>query len=226
MIERIRILDTNVYAVLTDRDCGDAREAVDWIFLNQQHSGDVITIDGKAHNKKLSPVTSDANSINRYKYFPVSGDAIVGKHIDKPIGVLGADCGLVSLISREGVVAVIHIGWRGLLTSIIETSAAIMRSMKVKEIFSVLGPCIHSECYEFDYSLAKKISSHINYNVVSETSEGKPALDLPLAITRLLEKENIITLGEIAGCTACNDRWFSHRARKDSMRHGLGVICE
>ncbi len=220
-MEHIPIAKTGAYVVLADRYCGDARTSLDWIFLQQQHSGDVVVIGDGARDRNLV-LNSAPND-----YFPSSlalGDAIVTKRIDATIGALGADCGLVGLASNEDVAAVIHVGWRGLLADIIKNTIAAMHMMDATRIWSVIGPCIHSECYEFDYNLAKEISLHINYNVVGETSLGKPSLDLPLAINKLLERENVDVLDTVASCTACDERWFSHRARRDSMRHGLGVL--
>jgi hypothetical protein len=219
-MDRLRIGNTDAYAILTERKSGDVRKANDWIFVNQKHSGNVLIVDSLPAQKL--PL-ENIYTVDNYDELTIPADAIVSASFSKPIGVFGADCGLVGLASREGVVGVIHVGWRGLLTEIIHTTVSAMRLLLATEIFAIIGPCIHSECYEFSPLLAEEISSKIGHNVGSLTKEGKAALDLPLAITKLLEKEGVMVASGPSLCTACDDRWFSHRQRSETLRHGLGV---
>ncbi len=220
-MDKIRIADTEAYVMLTDREFGDARKANNWVFVNQKHSGNVLLVNNFSLYRSLP---ENIYTFDNYDPLTTAADAIVGKDITKPIGVFGADCALLGLASNEGVVAVIHAGWRGLLTNIIRTSVSAMHLLSATDIWAVMGPCIHSECYEFSADLIERISLQIGCDVGTLTNDAKSALDLPLAVTELLKAEDVIITPEIASCTACDDRWFSHRKRGEISRHGLGVM--
>ena len=151
------------------------------------------------------------------------GDAIVTSAPGEPIAVFAADCAVVGLASREGVLGAVHAGWRGLLAGVLGRTAAVMRAAGATELVAVVGPCIGPECYEFSESDLEPLLRRFGPSVGSETSAGRPALDLRAGVHKALEEASVPVASELADCTACDPGWFSWRARKDTGRHALVV---
>jgi len=182
-----------------------------WTFVRQVHGHEVVIVDDDE---------AAFGALDR------TGDALLTISRQTAVAVLGADCALVGLASPEGVIAVAHAGWRGLVGGVLEQTVTAMRSRGAKEIHAILGPCIHAECYEFGDGL-DQIVEVFGDDVRSATSSGRPALDLPAGVKIALERCDVVletTLSdEVGGCTACGGRWYSHRARRDTARHALGL---
>jgi len=190
-------------------DTGRPRVAsLAWTFVRQVHGDRVAIVDAPA-----GPIELDA-------------DALVSAAAATPLAVLGADCALVGLASPQGPVGAAHAGWRGALAGVLERTVDAMRALGASEIVAVLGPCIHAECYEFGERELDLVAGRYGDAVRSTTADGRPALDLPMLVERSLERAGVAPPEQIAGCTACDDRWYSHRARGDLERHALAVWRE
>jgi len=150
-------------------------------------------------------------------------DALVTGSAEACLAVLGADCPLVGLASSEGIVGVAHAGWRGLVAGVLARTVEQMRALGATDVQAALGPCIHAECYEFGSDELDAVASVLGDDVRSTTSSGRPALDLPLGVRRSLEAMGVPIVAELGGCTACDTRWYSHRARRDLSRHALAI---
>jgi len=151
------------------------------------------------------------------------GDAIVTSAPGEPIAVFAADCAIVGLASSEGVLGAVHAGWRGLLAGVLGRTAAAMRAAGATDIVAVVGPCIGPECYEFGERDLEPLLRRFGPSLRSETSSGRPALDLRAGVHRALEDASVPVASELADCTACGPGWFSWRARRDTGRHALVV---
>jgi polyphenol oxidase len=103
------------------------------ILMNQTHSNDVVIVDEK--NKK---------NLN------FSCDALVSKIKGIALGVLTADCVPIILYDkRNKIIGVIHSGWKGAFSGIIENTINIFKSLGSKnEIYATIGPCIGLSSYE------------------------------------------------------------------------------
>lgn len=152
------------------------------------------------------------------------GDGLVSGLRGVGLAVFGADCGLVALGSPEGVAGAVHAGWRGTCAGVIEAAAQEMRRLGASEIVAVLGPHIHAECYSFSPRDLDRCSELLGARIRSVTRQGEPAFDLTAALGIGLERARVRLLGEVGGCTACSDRWYSARARGDRGRHSLVVF--
>ncbi len=152
-------------------------------------------------------------------------DALVTTMPGAPLAVFSADCALIGLASRQGVVGAVHAGWRGLLAGVIERAAAAMASMGATDISAVVGACIGPECYEFGLDDLEPIEARYGPSVSSGTSVGLPALDLRAGVHRALEALEIAVAADCAQCTACDPGWFSWRARKETGRQALVVTA-
>jgi copper oxidase (laccase) domain-containing protein len=94
------------------------------------------------------------------------------------------------------------------------------------DIRAVLGPCIHPGCYEFGQAELDQLATRFGPSVRGRTAVGTPALDLPAAVRAALRAAGVDRLDQVERCTACDPRFFSHRARGDTGRQALVVWRE
>lgn len=222
---------TDARVLVTSRSAGDAspwratggsgaglgldhRSLVDrpWTFVRQVHGCAVAVVE-----EATGPLAADA-------------DAIVTRSERACVAVLGADCALVGLASPDGVVAVAHAGWRGLVAGVLGRTVEAMRSLGATDVVAVLGPCAHAPCYEFGEEDLERVAEHLGPSVRAVTAAGSPALDLVEGVRLALDDAGARLVGDLeadpGGCTVCDGRWFSHRARADAGRHALAVWRE
>lgn len=152
----------------------------------------------------------------------LDADAIVTADPDLAVAVRTADCAPIAL-AGDGVVGVVHAGWRGLVLGVIEETVRVMRAQGSEEVVAALGPCIHSECYEFGEKDIEVLTDRFGHGVAGRTTEGRPAFDLPAAVRVALERDGIALAHESTACTACSGEHWSHRARGDSERQATVV---
>jgi YfiH family protein len=179
----------------TSRADGDARQRRDWAMVQQVHGSGVVVATRPGD---LGP-----------------GDAIVTATPGVPIAVRVADCAPIALLG-DGVVGVVHAGWRGIVAGVIPAALDAMRSLGATDITAVLGPCIHAECYEFGERELDDIAAALGDGVRGTTSWGTPALDVPAAIRAQLPE-----VIDESTCTACSTELWSHRARQDPERQAV-----
>jgi polyphenol oxidase len=195
--------------LLSRRQAITGFEAVSW--LRQEHGTTIEIVDGAHPNALAGP----------------SADGAITNQTNHAICVITADCAPVALWTEGGVVGAVHAGWKGLYAGILEKSIEAMRAISGEsEVFAWLGPCIGAECYEFGGQDLSLMVSRFGHSVRSVTSNGSPALDMTAGIQRALGDAGATWRGSAGICTACDDQFFSWRARKSSGRQALFVWCE
>lgn len=129
-----------------------------------------------------------------------------------------ADCLPVALARPDGAapLAVLHVGWRGLLAGIAEEGARVVGDGAAAAIGPGIGPC----CYEVGEEVAAPYRARFGARVVRD---GR--LDLPLATELALREAGVASVERVGGCTACDPaRFFSHR--RDRGRTGRqGIVA-
>lgn len=135
-----------------------------------------------------------------------------------------ADCAPV-VLEGDRSVAVLHLGWRGLVAGLVDRTVEVMASLDDRPRRAHLGPCIRPGCYEFQAADLDPIVARFGPAVRGATSEGRPALDLP-ALVRTALAPHDVALDDAGACTACDDGWFSHRARRDEARFATAAWIE
>lgn len=148
-------------------------------------------------------------------------DALVTSTAHQPIAVQGADCAPIAFITDRGPVGVAHAGWRGLVAGVISETVGRLEQGGGRTCCAVVGPTIGPECYEFGGSDLDQVASLLGGEVRATTSTGSPALDLRAAITSAFAAVDVADVRFLAGCTACGDAGYSHRARQEAERHAL-----
>lgn len=102
----------------------------DPVWLNQQHTTNVLTIE-----QDFVASTEKA-------------DAAVTRQTNRVLAVMTADCLPILLCNRAGtVVGAVHAGWRGLCEGIIE-KALLAMECSAEDIYAWLGPAIGPDVYE------------------------------------------------------------------------------
>ena len=154
----------------------------------------------------------------------MGADAAVTRVPGAVLSVRTADCAAVALVSKEGVLGVVHAGWKGAAGGIATTAMESIHRLGAQDVEAFLSPCIHPECYEFDPFILQEIAVMFGSSVRSETSWGTPALSLPELLKSAFYKAGAVDVKDSGYCTACDaDSWFSHRARQDTQRHAMAV---
>jgi copper oxidase (laccase) domain-containing protein len=133
------------------------------------------------------------------------------------LAVRTADCAPVVLLGHR-TVGVVHAGWRGLAAGVVGAAVAAMDRLEDAPTSAHLGPCIRVGCYEFDGPELATVVARYGDEVQGRTSRGTPALDLPAVVHAALREAGVGVVHDTSGCTACDTRWYSHRARAERGR--------
>lgn len=149
----------------------------EWAVVHQVHGSTVVDVTGPGPH-------GDA-------------DAIVTSTPGLPLAVFTADC-LGIVLHGPGAVGVVHAGWRGIVTGVIE--AAVERLGEVRSVH--IGPHIRSCCFEVGPEVAERFPDD-----VAETTWGTVSVDLAAAAARRLP----VAPEVVAVCTRCGEDTFSHR---------------
>jgi len=132
--------------------------------------------------------------------------------------LLTADCLPVALARADGepALALLHVGWRGLLAGILEAGVATLAPGPVR---AAVGPGIGACCYEVGDEVATPFRARFGAGVL----DGR-RLDLRRAAEIALLEAGCLSVEHVDECTACNEElFFSHR--RDHGRTGRqGVI--
>ena len=133
------------------------------------------------------------------------------------LAVRSADCAPVVLLGSRAV-GVLHAGWRGLMAGVVASTVTALRRLDSGPLRAHLGPCIRPGCYEFGRDDLEAVAARFGAAVRATTTWGTPSLDLAAAVGLALAEAGVDDLRDDAGCTACDERWYSHRARAEQGR--------
>jgi copper oxidase (laccase) domain-containing protein len=152
-------------------------------------------------------------------------DAAVTAVPGAALAVQTADCAPLAL-TADGVVGVVHVGWRGLLGGVVEAAVGAMRGLGATEIRAELGPCIRARCYEFGADDLEPIAARAGDSVRGRTASGAPGLELAAGISAVLAGEGVSDLIDQGVCTACSPNHWSYRSRGDTARQAVVAWLE
>jgi purine-nucleoside/S-methyl-5'-thioadenosine phosphorylase / adenosine deaminase len=137
-----------------------------------------------------------------------------------PILAMSADC-LPIVLARERAedpaVAVLHVGWKGLLAGIVAAGA---QALGCGRLTAAIGPGIGPCCYEVGEEVAAPFRERFGDDVVRDSR-----LDLWTSAERALRAAGVERIERFDRCTACEpETFFSHR--RDAGNTGRqGVIA-
>jgi polyphenol oxidase len=194
-----------------------------WVlWLDQVHGAEVVTVTAPA-TTRVTEVGPGPSPPGVVEVGAGRGDSLVSDLTGSALCVLTADCAPLALGSEEGVFAAVHAGWRGIVAGVVEATVAAMRSKGAGRVVGSLGPCIHPGCYEFSDADLSTVATAYGDGVRGTTSDGRPALDLPAAVSAALAAAGAIETTGVDACTACCAAYFSHRGRGDIGRQAMVV---
>ena len=191
-----------------------------FIYLKQVHG--VIV-------REVGPKDLGSPGIRRFEAFSDT-DGVYTTLKLAPLAVLTADCIPLALAAAsQGVVAMLHAGWRGTIGNIAsEALNRIKRELGVepREFHAVMGPGIAPCCYKVDEGRARVFVERYGERSEVVHSQEDFSLDLFRAnrinlLEAGLNKENIYRVG---GCTCCERGYFSYRREGLTGRQGAFVF--
>jgi polyphenol oxidase len=120
--------------------------------------------------------------------------------------VLTADCLPVAL-SANGAVAMVHAGWRGLAAGVIEEGVRAVRELGGKgHIVAVIGPGAGPCCYE----VGDEVHAAFGGPHRAQSPHTRN-IDLKAIARDKLLAVGVTEVKDVAACTICDERFFSHR---------------
>lgn len=148
------------------------------------------------------------------------GDALWTDEHDMALMLITADCLPVALARENGsepALAVLHVGWRGLLEGITEAAVGAIGNGRLS---AVIGPGIGPCCYQVGPEVAEPFRERFGPEVLHGDH-----LDLYTATEKALQAAGCGAVERVEMCTSCNpDLFFSHR--RDGRRTGRqGVVA-
>ncbi|MFQ5450520.1 MAG: peptidoglycan editing factor PgeF [Nitrospinaceae bacterium] len=157
----------------------------------------------------------------------VEADALVTHLLNRPIGVLTADCVPIVLYdSRLHVAGVIHAGRKGTSKNIFSKTIAALHKeygSRVEHIFAGMGPAIGGCCYEVDEACVEPFrKNYPQWQKFAAPSSGKKFM---LDLFQANEEDaraaglNPHHLARLGLCTSCeNHRFYSYRREGSAGR--------
>ena len=149
---------------------------------------------------------------------------------DTAVAVITADCAPLALWTADGVVGIVHAGWRGLLSGVIEATAREVqaRSLVPHTLQAALGPCIGPCCYEFGASDLDSLLGVYGDVVEAKTNAGTRSLNMWAGVEAAVQRSGGALVGFVSPtaqptCTACSPGWFSWRKDKATGRQAMAV---
>ena len=186
---------------------------------NQVHGTDIILVDhaegaGLENRAQDAPAAEDA-------------DGIIVTCSNVAALLCFADCMPVVLVAPDASFAVVHAGWRGVMSRIVPKALRLLceGSQAAPSACNVyLGPYIHAECFEVDPDLTQRFADAFGKRCVPDAHH----VDLGEAMRASLADAgaNVSRIADADACTVCeNTRFFSYRAQDGVCgRHGAIAV--
>jgi YfiH family protein len=185
-----------------------------------------VGVDG-SHVVTMAPVHgNDVARVQAPSGSPVPEvDALVTRVPGLALLVLAADCVPVLLgDSDNGVIAVVHAGWRGVHSDVLGASITSMLELgaRAERIRALVGPAICGQCYDVPRERFDAVTA-VAPDAAAVAHDGLPGLDLRAAVVAGLRSRGIAHTLHL-GCTAESPDLYSFRRDPVTGRHG-GVVA-
>ncbi|HLB18569.1 MAG TPA: polyphenol oxidase family protein [Gaiellaceae bacterium] len=144
-----------------------------------------------------------------------NGDGLWTDAPGVPMLAFSADCLPIALARVNGnpALALLHAGRMGLLEGVLQAGAAALDGPTAAIVGPGIGPC----CYEVGEDILAAYRTRFGPDVVHGRN-----LDLWTAAERVLHEAGVETVERLDVCTACDNRFFSHRRDgADTGRQGV-----
>lgn len=173
-----------------------------------------LALARQVHGTRVIPVEGSGSELG-------DADALVTSARGVPLAILTADCVPLALASeREGRLAAVHIGWRGLAAGLVP--AAVGSFEAPADLAAAIGPAIGPCHYEVGPEVVEAVRAGTGGSAIVEDVSGRISLDIPGTVERLLRELGVPVVEAAGACTACEPlRFFSHRRDGRTGRQAL-----
>ncbi len=177
------------------------------VYVNQVHGKNILFIDGKGDDR----------------IYQKDADAIVTDRSGIALCIFTADCLPVVLINpQHGVIGIIHCGWRGLksgiVQNVIETTSERWKT-DVKDFKVYLGPSIRGCCYEVGNDVYEQFPEGIEKVLSFKKKNSRWVFNIAKYTTEILRRYGITDIHDVGLCSSCRNDLFNSR-----RFHGSGVL--
>jgi YfiH family protein len=177
-------------------------------------------VPGFVHGTRLMPV-GRGRMTDGYHGRPVAfalADGLHTRSAGVPLGAFSADC-VIAVMASPSVhhVALVHAGWRGLASGVVQRAAALFADPR--EVHVAIGPAIGPCHYEVGEDVVRAVYLGSGA-AVTERRRGRTYLDLVGTTRAILRDAGVRSVGDTGLCTACERRrFFSYRRDGVTGRH-------
>ena len=167
----------------------------------------------QVHGNRVQSISSVSSPI-------IETDALVSASDNLILGILSADCLPIAISKKDGsVFAIIHAGWRGLISGVIQTCLSSFIKDEIK-LTAWIGPSISGGFYEVGpelYDAFMKSDEHSQSNF-KRVNPKKWLFDLNGEAKRILNNHNV-EVHVSNQCTYTNyDLFYSYRRDQTENR--------
>ena len=167
----------------------------------------------QVHGNRFQSISSVSSPI-------IETDALVSASDNLILGILSADCMPIAISKKDGsVFAIIHAGWRGLISGVIQTCLSAFIKDEIK-LTAWIGPSISGGFYEVGselYDAFMKSDEHSQSNF-KRVNPKKWLFDLNGEAKRILKNHNV-EVHVSNQCTYTNhDLFYSYRRDQTENR--------
>jgi YfiH family protein len=172
------------------------------------------------HIERVGHETAGAGYADPSSAFQAT-DALITSDAGVALAVLAADCFPVVVANpKDGRVAVVHAGWRGIAAGIL--GKAINALDETRSLKAAVGPGIGVDHYEVGDDVASAVSAGAGTDAVIRRNGSRIHLDLGATVERSLRVQGVQDIETAGVCTACEeDRFFSYRRDGVTGRQAL-----
>ena len=178
---------------------------------------ETATMAWQAHGAKV--LQADGRGIMRPGTPLERCDGLWTEERDRALMLLTADCLPVALARANGRpgLAVLHVGWRGLLGGIVESGVEALGGAPLR---AAIGPGIGPCCFEVGGEVAEPFRARFGADIVVGRN-----LDLVEATERALRAAGCESVERVDLCTSCEEELlFSHR-RDQGVTGRQGIVA-
>ncbi len=188
------------------------------IVLEQIHSDIGICVD-------------DVTFLDKYSFLDFQGDFLITSKKNIGLVVLTADCvPLVLYDPIEHIALVVHAGWKGTFSGIVEQALFMMQhryQSKVENIKAFFGPSARSCCYQVTQDFVNQFYMKFGKTDSFFYRSNSIFFDNSLFLQQNLKKFGILEDNiniENACCTICNLEFCSYRREKQQSRRQITMV--
>ncbi|MBU4269695.1 peptidoglycan editing factor PgeF [Candidatus Dependentiae bacterium] len=188
------------------------------VFLKQVHGNSGVCVDQNFLEKNML-------------LFELTGDYIVTNKRNIGIGVLTADClPVVFYDPVHHALGIVHSGWRGAISNIIENCVEKMRELyqtNTKDLTVYFGACANVCCYEIQADFFKNLETISFFEDVIIKKEDKMFFDLSKLVAMKLMELGVLKQEinfSYNNCTICDERFHSYRRNQGGVGRQSTII--